>query len=174
MLRPLFVGTHHAAGAAGREDGLFQFKRVAPCDGLDHGLAFFWNAEHLHGGCTVMRKIRMHVIPAAILGREHAHHAGLGRLGLVADLDVTGAAQRRGGMARVQRNALAAAGAQFPQVIDGKADRRQGGHAGLGDAKRRGQYRVHGAGDVEFTQAVRRPAEHRQQGVQSLVHPLLL
>ena len=66
----------------------------------------------------------------------------------VAELHVVAAAQRCGGLAHIDGDGLAAAGAEFPQIGGGEAGRGQGRRAGHADAERRRQDRVGVAGEV--------------------------
>ena len=121
MLRPLGVGPDHAAGAFGGDDRFLQVGGVPVQHRLCHGIAVFRHAEHAQRRGAVVGEVGVDVAPAAVFGRVDAHDriAPGGDLA-VAEFHVMAAAQGCGGMADVDRDGLAAAGAQFPQVGGGK------------------------------------------------------
>ena len=170
MLRPFVHGAHHAAGAFRGDDRLLELERVPLRHRLAHRLAIFRHAEHAESGGAMVREIAVEIAPAAILSRIDAHHrVALGRHGRPVHLHVLSAAQRGGRLAGIDRDLLAAPGAQLPQIGDGEADRRERGGAGLADAERRRQYRIGAAGDLDRAGALLGPAGDRQQRAQSII-----
>ena len=163
-------GAHHAPGALRGDDRLLELERVPLRHRLAHRLAIFRHAEHAEGGGTMVREIAVEIAPAAVLGRIDAHHrVALGRHGRPVHLHVTPAAERGGRLAGIDRDLLAPPGAQFPQIGDGEADRRERGGTGLADAERRRQDRIGAAGDLDRAGALLGPAGDRQQRAQSII-----
>ena len=170
VLGPFGHGAHHAPGALRGDDRLLEFERVPLRHRLAHRLAIFRHAEHAEGGGTMVREIAVEIAPAAVLGRIDAHHrVALGRHGRPVHLHITPAAERGGRLAGIDRDLLATPGAQFPQIGDGEADRRERGGTGLADAERRRQDRIGTAGDLDRTGAFLGPAGDRQQRAQSII-----
>ena len=117
MLGPFRHAAHHAAGALGGDDRLFEFERVPFGDRLAHRLLVLGDAQHFERGGAMVREIGVDVAPAPVLGRVHAHD----RVALVRDLglfhlEVMAAAQRRGGAPRIDGDPLLLAAAQFPEI----------------------------------------------------------
>ena len=80
VLRPFGHAAHHAAGAFGGDDRLFEFERIPVRDRPAHRVAVFRHAEHLERGLAVVREIGVDVAPAAVLRRIDAHdRVALGR-----------------------------------------------------------------------------------------------
>ena len=105
----------------------------------------------------------MDVAPAAVLGRVHAHHrvAVASRPGAV-HLQIMPAAQRGDRLAQIDRDLLAAAGAQLPEIGGGEPGCRECSGTGRTDAKRRRQHRVGAAGDLDRAGPLLGPAGDRQ------------
>ena len=169
MLGPFGVRAHHAAGAFGGDDRFLQVGGVPVQHGLRHRFAVFRHAEHAQSGGAMIGEIGVHVAPAAIFGGIDAHDgvAPGGDLA-VAELHVVAAAQRRGGVAHIDGDRLAPAGAHFPQIGGGEAGRGQSRGAGHADAERGRQDRVGAAGDLNRRRAIGRYSgggQDRAQGV---------
>ena len=79
------------------------------------------------------------------------------------------AAQRGDGLAQIDRDLLAAAGAQFPQIGGGEAGRGERRGAGRADAERRRQDRVGAAGDLDRARPLFGPAGDRQNRAQRVM-----
>ena len=71
--------------------------------------------------------------------------------------------KRRRGLTGIDRDLLATAGAQLPQIGNGNADRRDGGSAGLANEERRRQYRVSTGGYLDAGGALLGPTGDRQK-----------
>src|ERR1700730_5156063 len=132
MLSPFGHAAHHAAGAAGGDDRLLELARIPTCYGLSHRLAVFLAAEDAERRGAVVREVGVDIAPTAVLGRIHAHHP----IALVPDLgavhfEIMPAAQRGDRLAQIDRDTLAPAGAQFPEV--------GGGETGGGECRRTGR-----------------------------------
>ena len=143
VLGPFGHGAHHAPGALRGDDRLLEFEGVPLRHRLAHRRALFWHAEHAEGGGTMVREIAVEIAPAAVLGRINPHHGiTLGRYWRPVHLHVTPTAERGSRLAGIDRDLLAPPGAQFPQIGDGEADRRERRGTGLADAERRRQDRI--------------------------------
>ena len=86
----------------------------------------------------------------------------------VAQLHVVAAAQRRGGLAHIDGDLLAPAGAQLPQIGGGEAGRRQRRGAGHADAERRRQDRIGAAGEGDVGRGIGGPSDGRQDLAQGI------
>ena len=173
MFGPFGHAAHHAARTLGGEDRLFQFERVPFGHGLPHRLPLLGHAEHIHRGGAVVREIGVDIAPAAVLRRVDAHHrVPVGRNRRAVDLQVMAAAQRSDRLAQIDRNLLAAAAAQLPQIGGGEPGRGQCRGTRRTDAERGRQYRVGAAGDLDFAGTLLGPAGNRQDRAQGVVgHP---
>src|SRR5215469_14831065 len=117
MLCPLGHAAHHPAGATGGDDCLLELESIPFRDRLSHSFAVILAAEDPQRSGTVVRKIGMDITPATVFGRIHAHHwiALVPDLGAVY-LQIMPAAQRRDGLAQIDRHLLTATRAQFPKI----------------------------------------------------------
>ena len=79
------------------------------------------------------------------------------------------AAQRGDRLAQVDRDLLAAPGAQFPEIGGGEPGRGERRGTGRTDAERRRQYRVGAAGDLDRAGPLLGPAGDRQDRAQCVV-----
>src|SRR5262252_2800541 len=79
------------------------------------------------------------------------------------------AAERGSGLAGIDRDLLAAPGAQSPEIGNGEAERRERGGRGLADAEGRGQDRIGAPGDLDGASAIPAPAGDRQNRAQSVL-----
>ena len=163
MLCPFGVRAHHAAGTFGGDDRLLEIGGVPVQHRARHCLAIFLHAEHAQRGGAMVGEVAVQVAPAAILGRIDAHD-GVARVRdlAVAKLHVMAAAQRRRGLAQIDRNRLLPSGAHLPQrggSEPGRGQRRGAGHA---DTEWSRNDRVGAAGECHRVRAVGGPAGGRQ------------
>src|SRR6516162_6569044 len=150
MLSPFGHAAHHAAGATGGDDRLFEPERVPLRYRAPYRLTVLLTAENAQRGGAMVWEVGMDIAPAAVLGRVHAHH----RIAVFPDfgavhLQVMTAAQRGDCLAQTDRDLLAAPGAQFPQIRCGETSRCECRGPGRTDAERRRQHRVVAAGDLD-------------------------
>ena len=172
MLGPLVHGAHHAAGALRGDDRLFEFERVPLGHCFAHRLAILRHAEHAERGGTMVREVAVEIAPAAVLGGiDTHHHVALSRHGRAVQFHVMPAAERGGRLPGIDRNLLSTPGAQFPQLGDGEADRRERGGAGLADAERRGQDWIGDSGDFDGAGALGvPPGDGKNRAQRSVAH----
>ena len=120
----------------------------------------------------MVREVAVEIAPAAVLGGIDAHHhVALSRHGRAVHLHVMPAAERGGRLPGIDRDLLSTPGAQFPQLGDGEADRRERGGAGLADAERRGQDWIGDSGDFDGAGALGvPPGDGKNRAQRSVAH----
>src|SRR5262249_50130713 len=151
----LVHGAYHAAGALRSDDRLLELERIPLGHCFAHRLAIFRHAEHAERSGTMVREVTVEIAPAAILGGIDARHrVAFSRHRRAVPLHIMSAAERGGRLPGIDRALLSPPGAQFLQLGDGEAARRERGGAGLADAERRGQDWIANPGDFDFAGAL--------------------
>ena len=79
------------------------------------------------------------------------------------------AAQRGDRLAQIDRDILAPAGAQFPEIGSGETGGGEGRRTGRPDAERRRQHRIGAAGDLDRAAPLLGPAGDRQDRAQRVM-----
>ena len=169
MLRPLGLRPHHAASALRGDDRLLEIGGVPVEHRLRHSVAVFRNPEHAQRGSAMIGEVAVQVAPAAVLGGIHAHDrvAPVRHLA-IAQLHVVAAAQRRCGLAHIDRYGLTAPGAQLPQIRGREPGCGQRCRTGHPDAERCRQNGIGATGERHAVSACSGHTGNRQDRAQGL------
>src|SRR5262245_26230989 len=167
---PFRLRAGHAAGAICSNNGLLELSGVPGGNGTRHGVAILRRTKHGKRRRAMVGEIAVQITPASIPRGIDAHDTVVrGRNAAAGKLEITPAAQRGRGLAKVDCDFLTPPGANLPQLAGREPCGSQSCSTSRADTERRRQHGIGTASEHHLRGLPVGPTGDRQNAAQRFV-----